>query len=72
MQRGTDNHRNPATSEFARLTKGRFMALPRYGTADEIAALVASLAGPESFHVTESVFSLTGDMSPDLRAYVGM
>ena len=46
-----DTELNPADSNFAVLLR-KIKALPHYGTADEIAALVAYLAGPE-----EVVFS---------------
>jgi len=55
-----DTDMNPASSEFARLTVEQIMALPRYGTVDEIAALVAWLAGPESSYVTGASLSIDG------------
>lgn len=42
---------NPADSDFAEMLR-KLMALPRYGTTDEIAAMVAYLAGPETGFVT--------------------
>jgi 3-oxoacyl-[acyl-carrier protein] reductase len=36
------------------------MALPRYGTGDEIAALVACLATPEAAYVTGASLTLDG------------
>jgi 3-oxoacyl-[acyl-carrier protein] reductase len=42
---------NPATGEFADMLRN-LMALPRYAAADEIAAMVAYLAGPEAGFVT--------------------
>jgi 3-oxoacyl-[acyl-carrier protein] reductase len=36
------------------------MALPRYGTAEEIAALVAYLAGPEAGFVTGASLTIDG------------
>ncbi|MGH2375064.1 MAG: 3-oxoacyl-ACP reductase family protein, partial [bacterium] len=42
-----DTDMNPATSDFAK-SLVQLMALPRYGTGDEIAAIVAYLAGPEA------------------------
>jgi 3-oxoacyl-[acyl-carrier protein] reductase len=36
-----DTDMNPAESDFAEMLRPRVMALPRYGTADEIAAMVA-------------------------------
>lgn len=58
-----DTDMNPATSEFARTTVERFMALPRYGSADEIASLVAWLAGPEASYVTGASFFIDGGYS---------
>jgi len=55
-----DTDMNPASSEFARLTVEQIMALPRYGSVDEIAALVAWLAGPESSYVTGASLSIDG------------
>src|SRR5213596_3505254 len=46
-----DTDLNPATGEFAENLK-KIMALPRYAHADEIAAMVAYLAGPEAGFVT--------------------
>jgi 3-oxoacyl-[acyl-carrier protein] reductase len=53
-----DTDMNPATGPFAD-TLRKLMALPRYGTANEVAALVAYLAGPEAAFVTGT--SLTTD-----------
>jgi 3-oxoacyl-[acyl-carrier protein] reductase len=50
---------NPANSEFATVLKG-LMALPRYGHADEIAAMVAYLAGPEAGFVTGASLTIDG------------
>ena len=55
-----DTDMNPANSDFARMLKEHVMALPRYGTADEIASLVAWLAGPESSYVTGASLSIDG------------
>ena len=54
---------NPAASDFARLTVERFMALPRYGTTDEIASLVAWLASPEASYVTGANLAIDGGYS---------
>jgi len=59
----TDTDMNPANSDFARMTIERFMALPRYGSVDEIASLVAWLAGPESSYVTGASLSIDGGYS---------
>ena len=46
-----DTEMNPAEGEFARTMKS-FLAVPRYGTTDEVAGMVAYLAGPEAAYVT--------------------
>jgi 3-oxoacyl-[acyl-carrier protein] reductase len=51
---------NPATSDFAKMLVERVMALPRYGTGDEIASLVAYLASPEAAYVTGASLSIDG------------
>jgi 3-oxoacyl-[acyl-carrier protein] reductase len=50
---------NPATSDFAKMLVEK-MALPRYGSDDEIASLVAYLAGPEAAYVTGASLSIDG------------
>jgi len=55
-----DTDMNPATSDFAKMLLERVMALPRYGTADEIASLVAYLASPEATFVTGASLSIDG------------
>jgi 3-oxoacyl-[acyl-carrier protein] reductase len=50
---------NPANSDFAKMLM-QLMALPRYGTGDEIASLVAYLAGPEAGYVTGASLSIDG------------
>ena len=55
----TDTDMNPAHGDFADMLR-KLMALPRYGTADEIAALVAYLAGPEAAFVTGSSLTIDG------------
>jgi 3-oxoacyl-[acyl-carrier protein] reductase len=54
-----DTDMNPANGDFAD-TLRRLMALPRYGAAEEIAALVAYLAGPEAGFVTGSSLTIDG------------
>lgn len=54
-----DTELNPADGAFAESLKA-LMALPRYGTADEIASLVAWLAGPEAGFVTGATFTIDG------------
>jgi 3-oxoacyl-[acyl-carrier protein] reductase len=55
----TDTDMNPARSDFADMLRG-LMALPRYGTADEIAAMVAYLAGPDAGFVTGASLTIDG------------
>ena len=50
---------NPADSDFAE-TLREFMALPRYGTTDEIAAMVAYLVGPDAAFVTGASLTIDG------------
>ena len=54
-----DTEMNPADGEFAEMIKG-LMALPRYAHADEIAAMVAYLAGPEAGFVTGASLTIDG------------
>lgn len=51
---------NPDQGEFAEMLKKQFMALPRYGTAEEVAAMVAYLAGPEAGFVTGASLTIDG------------
>jgi 3-oxoacyl-[acyl-carrier protein] reductase len=55
-----DTDMNPATSAFARILKEQVIAQQRYGSGDEIASLVAWLAGPESSYVTGASLSIDG------------
>jgi 3-oxoacyl-[acyl-carrier protein] reductase len=55
-----DTDMNPATSDFAKMLLEKVMALPRYGTVDEIASLVAYLASPEAAYVTGASLSIDG------------
>jgi 3-oxoacyl-[acyl-carrier protein] reductase len=55
-----DTDLNPADSDFGRMLKSRVMALPRYATGDEIASLVAYLAGPEADFVTGASLTIDG------------
>jgi len=57
-----DTELNPATGPFAETLKG-LMALPRYGTVEEIAAMVAYLAGPEAAYVTGANLMIDGGFS---------
>jgi 3-oxoacyl-[acyl-carrier protein] reductase len=54
-----DTDMNPAHGDFAGMLKKQ-MALPRYGTADEVAAMVAYLAGPEAGFVTGASLTIDG------------
>jgi len=54
-----DTDLNPATSDFAKMLVQQ-MALPRYGSGDEIASLVAYLASPEAGYVTGASLSIDG------------
>ncbi|MDV6345563.1 SDR family oxidoreductase [Nitrosomonas sp. Is37] len=55
-----DTDMNPDNSEFADILKKQVMALPRYGTAEEVAAMVAYLAGPEAGYVTGASLNIDG------------
>jgi 3-oxoacyl-[acyl-carrier protein] reductase len=55
-----DTEMNPANSDFAQMLRTQVMALPRYGAADEIAAMVAYLAGPEAGFVTGASLAIDG------------
>ena len=54
-----DTDMNPAEGPFAESLKA-LMSLPRYGHPDEIAGLVAYLAGPESGFVTGASLTIDG------------
>lgn len=54
-----DTDMNPAHGDFATSLHG-LMALPRHGTADEVAAMVAYLAGPEAAFVTGADLLIDG------------
>jgi len=54
-----DTDMNPATSDFAKKLL-QLMAIPRYGTVDEIASLVAYLAGPDTAYVTGASLTIDG------------
>lgn len=58
-----DTDMNPDKSEFAEILKKQVLALPRYGTADEVAAMVAYLAGPEAGYVTGVSLTIDGGFS---------
>ena len=50
---------NPAEGEFAASLK-KLMSIPRYGDADEIAAMVAFLAGPDAGLITGASLTIDG------------
>lgn len=54
-----DTDLNPAEGDFADSLR-KLMALPRYGAAEEVAAMVAYLAGPEAGFVTGASLSIDG------------
>jgi len=53
---------NPDDGEFAEMLK-KVNALPRYGTAEEIAGMVAYLAGPEAAYITGASLMIDGGFS---------
>jgi 3-oxoacyl-[acyl-carrier protein] reductase len=55
-----DTEGNPDKSEFAEMLKKQFMALPRYGRTEEVAAMVAYLAGPDAGFVTGASLTIDG------------
>jgi len=57
-----DTELNPATGEFAKVLMPA-MAIPRYATGDEIASMVAYLAGPEAAFVTGAGLLIDGGFS---------
>jgi 3-oxoacyl-[acyl-carrier protein] reductase len=54
-----DTDMNPASGPFADGLRS-LMALPRYGSVDEVAALVAYLAGPDAAFVTGASLTIDG------------
>jgi 3-oxoacyl-[acyl-carrier protein] reductase len=57
-----DTELNPATGEWAVPQKAA-TALDRYGSVDEVAALVAFVAGPESSYITGANLTVDGGMN---------
>jgi 3-oxoacyl-[acyl-carrier protein] reductase len=55
-----DTDMNPATSDFARMLKEQVLALHHYGSGDDIASLVAYLAGPEAGYATGASLAVDG------------
>lgn len=54
-----DTDMNPADGEIAEIVKP-FLAIKRYGKAEEIAGLTAYLAGPEASYVTGAMHTIDG------------
>jgi 3-oxoacyl-[acyl-carrier protein] reductase len=54
-----DTDMNPANTDFAKMLI-QFLALPRYAKGDEIASLVAYLAGPEAGYLTGASLTIDG------------
>jgi len=57
-----DTELNPATSEWA-VPQKAVTALDRFGRVDEVAALVAFVAGPESSYITGANLTVDGGMN---------
>ncbi len=57
-----DTELNPATSEWA-VPQKAVTALDRFGHVDEVAALVAFVAGPESSYITGANLTVDGGMN---------
>ncbi|GEP42968.1 3-oxoacyl-ACP reductase family protein [Brevifollis gellanilyticus] len=57
-----DTDMNPESGPFAESLKA-LMALPRYGHADEVAAMVSYIAGPEAAFVTGASLMIDGGFS---------
>ncbi|MGY3619016.1 SDR family NAD(P)-dependent oxidoreductase [Bradyrhizobium sp. USDA 10063] len=55
----TDTDMNPAEGEQAAAQRAR-MAIPRYGKADDVAALVAFVAGPEARSINGTELTIDG------------
>ena len=57
-----DTELNPAAGEWA-VPQKAITALDRYGHVDEVAALVAFVAGPESSYITGANLTVDGGMN---------
>jgi len=51
---------NPDNTEFAEMLKKQFLALPRYGTVDDVAGMVAYLASAEGAYITGASLTIDG------------
>ena len=60
-----DTNLNPATGEWAVPQKAN-TALNRYGTVDDVAALVAFVASPEAAYITGAGLHVDGGMNVTL------
>ncbi|HTH95200.1 MAG TPA: 3-oxoacyl-ACP reductase family protein [Rhodocyclaceae bacterium] len=54
-----DTEMNPDNSDFSQVMKG-LMALPRYGTVEEVASFASYLAGPEAAYITGASLLIDG------------
>jgi 3-oxoacyl-[acyl-carrier protein] reductase len=54
-----DTDMNPAEGDFAESLK-KLMAMPRYGTVEDVAGLVAFLAGPDAGFITGASMTVDG------------
>lgn len=57
-----DTEMNPDNSDFSQVMKG-LMALPRYGTVEEVASFASYLAGPEAAYITGASLLIDGGFS---------
>jgi 3-oxoacyl-[acyl-carrier protein] reductase len=55
-----DTEMNPAGTPFADMVIDKVLAVPRYGNVDEVAAMVAYVAGPETDYLTGASLLLDG------------
>ena len=61
--RGIGAEMNPADGPYADAIRERDLAVPRHGTAVEVAGPVAYLAGPEAGLVTGATLGIDGGFS---------
>lgn len=57
-----DTEMNPDSGDFAQVLKG-LMAVPRYGSVDEVASFASYLAGPEAGYITGASLLIDGGFS---------